>query len=83
MYWWFEKSFLFDFIAPLRGKISKFVLGLRSVVTGQNASLKPYVHAQVSVDLPTKLLIFSGKSNNCNDLQANFVQLPALQFGSL
>ena len=52
MYWWFEKSSL-GLIAPLRGQISKFVLGLKAVVTGHNASLKPYVHVQVSVDLPS------------------------------
>ena len=61
------------FIAPLRSKISKFVLELEAVVTGHNVSLKPYVHVQVSVDLPTKRLIFTGKINNCNYLQANFV----------
>ena len=67
-----KKSSL-GFIAPLRSKISKFVLELKAVLTGHNVSLKSYVHVQVSVDLPTILLIFTGKSNNCNYLQANFI----------
>ena len=50
-------------IAPLRSKISKVVLGLQAIVTGHN------VHVQVSVDLPTILLILTRKSKGCHYLQ--------------
>ena len=42
-------------IAPLRSKISKFVLRLKAVGTGHNENK----HVQVSVDLPSTLLMSS------------------------